>query len=243
MIRTSQKQLIDSLRSLKITSGHVILIHSSMIRFGEFEGGMGGMMDCLHQVLGQDATILMPSFTLAFASSRTWDYKTSKAETGVLTEYFRNLPDTRRTTHPFHSLSVSGPRSHEFLACKNHSSFGEGSPFELLYDMEAINLSLGIGLVGGATFLHHAEEVAGVPYRIYKNFPGDVFGEDGIRLPNTYKMFVRRINANYEYQNKWNHTLFFSCNTYLIFPLFEFLDLKVIVELPQFDYLFYNQFL
>ena len=207
MIKNSQEELSNILLELKLPKNHVYVIHSSMLKFGLFEGGLPGLMKCLHSVLGTESTILMPTFTLTYGETRTWDYHNSKAETGALCEYFRKLPETLRTIHPFHSMAVSGPLAKRFEQCTNLSSFGENSPYALLYELGAYNIALGIGLVGGATFLHHAEEEAKVPYRLYKEFPGDVFNKDGKKSPNTYKMFVREIATEYEYRNVWDHVL------------------------------------
>ena len=163
-------------------------------------------MKCLHEVLGDEATILMPAFTLSTGKTRHRDYH-SKAVTGALAEYFRKLRGTLRTIHPFHSLSVAGPKAKDFASCQNLSSFGIGSPFDQLYEKGAFNIALVIRLVGGATFLHHAEEMAQVSYRFYKDFPGEVIAEDGVKRENTYKMFVREIGDTYEYRNEWCHVL------------------------------------
>ncbi|MBY0237588.1 MAG: AAC(3) family N-acetyltransferase, partial [Burkholderiaceae bacterium] len=95
------------------------------------------------------------------------------------------------------------PLIHRFARCKNLSSFGPGSPFEQLVEMEAVNLALGTEFVGGATFLHHTEEVAAVPYRFYKEFPGQVLDAQGQVQPDHFRMYVREITDAYEYDNDW----------------------------------------
>lgn len=205
MNRTSLADLADRLDRMQLPRNHVFMVHSSLLRFGLIEGGLPGVMACLRQALGPEATLLMPAFTFAYGRSRQWDYHASKAETGALSEYFRTLPGTGRTLHPFHSLSVAGPRAAEFLACHQRSSFGPGSPFALLHDLGAINIGLGTELEGGATFLHHAEELARVPYRVDKDFPGEVRGADGQPVPQTFSMFVRDIGAEHTWTNRWDH--------------------------------------
>ncbi len=207
MIKTSKQNFIAALGQFDLPKNHTYMVHSSMLRFGLFEGGLAGVVECLHEVLGPQATIAMPAFSFSYGDSRLWDYHKTKAETGALTEYFRRQPSSIRTIHPFHSISVTGPKAGEFAQCRGLSSFGVGSPFALLYDMEAINLSIGIGLVGGATFLHHAEETAMVPYRFHKDFPGEIIDENGKMLTDTYKMFVRKVEDTFEYKNEWDHIL------------------------------------
>ncbi len=207
MIKTSKKDLYDCLSQFEIPKNHIYIIHSSVLKFGIFEGGAKGILEVLYEVLGNSATILMPTFTFNYATTKTWDYHASKSEAGALTEFFRKQNTTKRTLHPFHSLAVSGPQKELFLKNKNLSSFGPGSPFEVLYEHSAINIALGIGLVGGATFLHHAEEVANVPYRYHKDFPGVIIDENGKNIEKVFKMFVRKITPEYEFCNTWDHVL------------------------------------
>jgi aminoglycoside 3-N-acetyltransferase len=204
MIRTSQTDLMIALRTLDLPADHVYVVHCSLLKLGLIEGGLKGVMQCLWDVLGRDATILMPTFTFAFGRTRVWDYHQTRSETGALSEYFRRLPGALRTIHPFHSLAVIGPRTHQFSDCAALSSFGHGSPYALLYDVEAINIAIGIDLVCGATFVHHTEEMAQVPYRFYKEFPGEVCDQHGQKMPNTYKMYVRKITDTYEYDTVWS---------------------------------------
>lgn len=176
-----------------------------MLRFGVIENGLAGTLACLRDTLGPDATILMPAFTFAYGRTRTWDYHASKAETGALTEYFRRQPGVLRSVHPFHSISASGPHAADFAGCTDLSSFGPASPFARLLDADAINLALGTDFVGGATFLHHTEEAARVPYRYHKPFPGEVTDADGLQRPGPYSMYVREIAEQHEYINHWDH--------------------------------------
>lgn len=204
MRRTTRAELVDVLRRLNLPRQQVFMVHSSLLRFGLFEDGLPGVMDCLHQVLGDRATLVMPTFTFSYGSTRHWDARQSKAETGALCEHFRKLPGVGRTVQPFHSMAVAGPQADALLACCQTSSFGPGSPWALLSDMGAINIGLGTEYIGGATFLHHAEEMAQVPYREYKDFPGRVLGHDGHEVALTYRMYVRKTFAEGEVRNDWS---------------------------------------
>jgi aminoglycoside 3-N-acetyltransferase len=203
MRRTSKAELIAVLERLQLPRDHVYVVHSSLLKFGLFEHGLPGVMACLWQVLGADATLLMPSFTFSYGRTRQWDWQRSRAETGALCEHFRRLPGTLRTLHPFHSLAVAGPRAAAFAACDGLSSFGAGSPFALLHELSAINIGLGTDFEGGATFLHHGEEVAQVPYRYYQDFPGRVLDAQGLAVAQTFRMYVRRADASCRWENRW----------------------------------------
>jgi aminoglycoside 3-N-acetyltransferase len=204
MHRTSLKDLKECLVRLGVKTGQTLIVHSSLLRFGVLEGGAKGVYQLLLEMLGPNGTLVMPAFTFAYGSSRIWDYHSTKSETGALTEFMRKQPDVIRTIHPFHSVVVQGSLRDEFGKCQQLSSFGRGSPFDLLHQAGAYNLSLGTDFEGGATFLHHTEEVRQVPYRMNKEFPGEVHLADGTLDPRTFRMFVRAIEPEYEYVNNWN---------------------------------------
>lgn len=210
--RTTLTEVRDVIRSLGIPRSPVIMIHSSLAGLGLIEDGLPGLYRCLTETLGSDATILMPTFSFRFGQSRHWDYWGTPSETGALTEYMRKLPETVRTIHPFHSVCGAGRYHARFAACENASSFGPDSPFQLLYDMDALNLSLGAPFVGGATFLHHVEEVLKVPYRASEDFPGNVYDRFGRRVDRTFCMYARIQTAEYQYVNVWDHVWEDLCN-------------------------------
>jgi len=180
------------------------MIHSSLLKFGIIENGVEGLLGCIQESLAGDTTIVMPAFTFSFSDTRYWSARNTKSEMGVLTEYFRNLIGAERTIHPFHSVVAYGKYANDFSGCNSLSSFGKGSPFEMLLELDAYNLSLGTEFIGGATFAHHTEEVCRVPYRYYKEFPGDIYDINGKKVNKLFKMYAREITKNYEYENNWN---------------------------------------
>ncbi len=204
MHSTSLKDLSRKITGLGIPPSSTVMIHSSLLKFGIIENGLAGFFNCIIESLSGDTTILMPSFTFSFSDSGYWNAKKTQSEMGVLTEYFRNLNGTVRTIHPFHSVVALGKYANDFAKCNSLSSFGKGSPFEKLLEFDAYNLSLGTEFIGGATFVHHTEEVCQVPYRYYKEFPGDVYDRKDEKVREVFKMYVRKITSTYEYENNWD---------------------------------------
>ena len=204
MHSTSLKDLSQKIINLKIPPSSTVMIHSSLLKFGIIENGIEGLLKCIVESLVGDTTILMPSFTFGFSESRYWSAKNTKSEMGALTEFFRKQEGTIRTLHPFHSVVAYGAHSKDFSTCNSLSSFGKGSPFEKLIDLNAYNLSLGTEFIGGATFVHHTEETCQVPYRYYKEFSGKVYDMNENKVDKVFKMYVRKITNRYEYENNWD---------------------------------------
>jgi len=204
MFRTNLKDIEALFKSFKLPSEPIVLIHSCLFKFGIIEGGAQGLLNCIRTALGPEATLVMPAFTFSFPETKLWHSNNTPSEAGAFTEFFRRAEGTRRTLHPFHSLSVIGKYQTALLERRALSSFGPGSAYELLCDMDAINISLGADFEGGTTYLHHSEEMLHVPYRFYKEFPGDVYDHQGNRVDSSFKMFVRIITKDYEYRNTWD---------------------------------------
>lgn len=204
MLKTTTKELQGALRELNIPQSRVVIVHSSLFKFGLIEGGAAGAYTCIRDELGPDTTIVMPAFTFSFGSTRVWHAKDTKSECGALTEYFRTKVATTRSLHPFHSVCAIGPMAEEITSGLCLSSFGKSSAFERLYDMDALNLSVGTEFIGGATFLHTGEEQMKIPYRFMKPFPGDVRNMDDQPIDITFEMYCREIGDTYEYDNVWD---------------------------------------
>ena len=204
MRRTDPAEIRDTLASLDIPRNRVVIVHSSLLKFGFVAGGAKAIVDVLFDVLGPETTLAMPAFSLTFGETRYWKSDETKSEMGALTEHFRRMPETRRSLHPFHSVAAMGPETETLVSGLCRTSFGPGSAFDKLYDLDALNLFIGTEFVGGATFLHMGEERANVPYRYMKDFPGEVYDADGNLVDETFAMFVRSMTDAYEYNTDWS---------------------------------------
>jgi len=197
-------KLKEHLSSYRIPKYSTIIIHSSLFRLGIIEGGVNSIVNLLKETFDETFTIVLPTFTWKYGTTREWSYHDSKSEVGVLSEKIRTLKGSLRSIHPFHSVVAYGPNA-EYLTnsiCK--SSFGPNSAFEKLLSLNSYNLSLGSEFIGGATFCHAAEEILKVPYRFYKDFPGKVRNSENNLMDITFNMYVRIIEQSYEYVNTWD---------------------------------------
>ena len=188
----------------KIPKYSTIIIHSSLFKFGVIPGGINNIIRMLEEIFDDTYTIVVPTFTFQFSSTQQWSYTSSKSETGVLCEQIRKQNNALRSIHPFHSIAAYGPNAEYLTNSICESSFGVDSPFEKLYKLKGYNLSLGSEFEGGATFCHYAEELLNVPYRVYKNFPGEVRDRNDKIVSTAFSMYVRQIEKDYEYINRWD---------------------------------------
>lgn len=203
MLRTSKKAFKVALCSMNLPKNYIYMIHSSMLKFGLFEEGLDGFMEVLYEVLGAQSSIVMPAFTFKNRDN-IWRSNESRSQMGALTEHFRRNFAEGRSCHPLHSVCYSGPISSEVSPLMSLSSFGDDSVFKFLVNNEALNLSFGTDFVGGASYLHLAEEQESIFYRAFVNLDLEVYDADNRLINHQFKYFARSIDVHgVEYKNEW----------------------------------------
>ena len=139
-------------------------------------------------------TLLLPAFTYSFCSNRIYDPAASLPETGVLPISALLELGGIRTKSAINSYIAIGPMAEELKEKTGLSIWGEGSIAELIQINNAKVLSLGLPISLSTGFLHRIEELAGVPYRFYKDFAGKWI-ESGTERSWSERMYVRSMNA------------------------------------------------
>lgn len=188
------------LAEVGLQPGDVVLVHSSLSAFGcapvrAVEGGADTVIDALLTAVGESGTVVVPTFTwrdFHRAETVTFDvaHTPCKDEVGIIPETFRLRPEARRSIHVCHSVAAIGPHTDAVMGA-GVSSFGAGSTFQRLYDLDASCLLLGVTF-GSCTELHAVEEFMRVPYRQHRDFAGStVILEDGTHIPSQSIEYLR----------------------------------------------------
>ncbi len=190
-----RRQIANGLAQVGLGAGDVVLVHSSLSAFGYVEGGADAIIDALLAAVGDGGTVVVPTFTWGAnheAERVVLDLVNTscKDEVGIIPETFRLRPEARRSTHICHSVAAIGPQTDQVMG-EGVSSFGEGSTFHQLYELDAWCLFLGVGF-SSCTELHAVEEYMRVPYRSHRDFAGStVILEDGTEMPSQSVEFLR----------------------------------------------------
>jgi aminoglycoside 3-N-acetyltransferase len=168
------------------------MVHSAMSKLGLVEGGAEAVIGAIRDVVGPDATILMPTYPLR-QSMLDWmrdptpfEVSNTRSEMGKITEIFRTSEGVVRSSHPTHPVAAQGPDATAYVATHHGSGSpaGPGSPFRRLSERSGVILCLGTGI--GKVTSHHVIEdlVADFPLPVY--LPGTmqkaVLAADGSRL-------------------------------------------------------------
>jgi aminoglycoside 3-N-acetyltransferase len=162
----SPADLAASLRTLGITGGDTLLVHSSYDAFEGFTGRPTDAITVLKNAVGPDGTLMMPTlpFTgtaLEYArSGALFDVRRTPSRMGLLTELFRRSPDVLRSVHPTHSVAVWGRDAPEIVDGHHLATTpcGKNTPFARLLDRRGKIVLMGTD-IGVLTFYHMIEEL------------------------------------------------------------------------------------
>ena len=188
----TQADLIAELGEVGLRDGDTVFVHASLDELGRLKELSDSaeiykaVYDGLRSIVGDQGTILVPTYTFSFCKREVFDVQTTPTDggpwstsTGFL-EYFRKRPGVIRSADPIHSVAGLGPKSEQLLNDLPNTCFGVDSVHDRLAKAGAKICMLGVGL-DEATFRHHVEEIAQVPFRFKKLFTGYVRDGESLR--------------------------------------------------------------
>jgi hypothetical protein len=148
------------------------------------------LLDIVLDVIGPERTLLLPSYTFAYAKNRQYDIRLTPPETGVLPKTALRRDGFLRTLKPINSYLVFGPRANEVLALPCATAWGSDSVMEWVENNDVRLCVLGVPWHEACSFYHRAEQIANVPYRYYKRFPGALLRDGEVIGQCEETMFV-----------------------------------------------------
>jgi len=163
----TRQDIAAGLAGLGIAPGDVLLVHSSLSRFGHVEGGADAVIDALLDAVGPEGTVAVPTHTWGTVHARNpvFDVRNSPSIVGLITETFRKRPGAVRGLHPTHSCAAIGPMAGELS--HGHETqvtpCGSKSPYQRLMECGGKIVFLGVTLFVNTSF-HALEEIACVPW-------------------------------------------------------------------------------
>ena len=190
-------KLVSEFRRIGLSNGDVLLVHSSFKSFGGVEGGPQTVIDALMNVLGSEGTLIVPRFNFDFSTyGTTWDVRSTPSHMGIISEFVRKDPRSKKVFHPIYPFSIIGKYADELIKHRYKGGYSKDSIFHqlLVYDAKIIQIDK---VYKSTTLIHHAEEILKVDYKYYKNFTGYVIDENGKKYEDTFNLYVRKIDEGY----------------------------------------------
>lgn len=190
--------LASAIKELGIEKGDMICVHSNFTQFGKIlprkNEFLSVLIDIFKELVGDEGTILVPTFTYSFCRGLCFDKKHSKTSVGALGEYFRKENGVYRNDDPIFSHAIWGAKT-ELFKTEFRECFGKNSAFDIMYENNAKFIMLGLG-AEGFTFYMYIEQNIGVNYRYLKKFIGQIIDENGAKKESEILYFVRNLDMN-----------------------------------------------
>lgn len=176
----NRESLRRDLRTLGVVPGQILLVHASLRRIGWVSGGADDVVAALREVLGHDATLVVPASTADNSdTSRLYRDRTEgmspdeirryrdamppftperpSVGVGRIAERVRTTPGAVRSQHPQTSFAALGPQARMLMTGhRPDCHLGEFSPLGRLYQAGAWVLLMGVGYEA-CTCFHLAE--------------------------------------------------------------------------------------
>jgi aminopeptidase-like protein/aminoglycoside N3'-acetyltransferase len=137
------------------------------------------LYSALREVVGSEATLVVPSFSLSFERNEDFDVEHTPSVHGKwstsldFVEFFRRLPGVVRSGDPNCSVAALGPKAKDLLEGLPNTTFGVDCMYDRLLKAGGKICCIGARLAD-TPFLHYAEEISGVPFRYKKLFTGRI---------------------------------------------------------------------
>ncbi len=201
----TRQDLETAFQAIGITTGMILIVHTSMKSLGWIPGGARSVVDALLAAIGPEGTLVMPTHTGDNSDPRYWSRPPVPAEwwdairretpvfdparspsrgMGAVVECFRAYPGVQRSNHPTYSFIACGPAAEQILARHDlEGGLGEHSPCGALEREDAHVLLLGVDF-DNCTVMHLAE-FRGEARTFYKQASAVL--RDGQRVWTEYK--------------------------------------------------------
>lgn len=186
----TRQTIADGLRAVGLEPGDGVYVHSSLSSFGRVEGGPDAVVDAILDLLGDDGTVVFPTFTgdaviaavlgLSGHSGAVIlpdgadvdldDLATVKEQhifTGAIPKAARRRDDFIGSNHPLYSICARGPLAEEIVASNEKYIFfsHEDKDIYLLGQHGGKTLLLGTKHVANSS-IHLVSEFAGLEYKM-----------------------------------------------------------------------------
>lgn len=168
MREPDRADVVRQLRELGVSAGAVLLVHASFRAVRPVLGGPDGLIDALVEAVGDNGTVVMPSWPKR--SERGFDPAVDPAapDLGVVADRFWRRPGVLRANHPA-AFAALGPDAaavlRDPLPLPPHVP---ESPVGRVRDLDGSILLLGVDHDANTT-IHLAELEGGARYRVPKH--------------------------------------------------------------------------
>jgi aminoglycoside 3-N-acetyltransferase len=186
--------IVKALRSIGLTKGDKVMVHSALSSFGKVKGGPDTVIDAILEIVSPSGTVIIPTFG---NSDKVFDPLKSETNLGIIAQTFWKRKNAVRSKHPAASIAAIGLEAEYFTI--NHencaTAHGENTPYMRLVQQGGKVLLLGVDL-DRMTLLHSVETLAKSPYlrpitKSYVDAKGKTQTKTWNYFPGPHRNFIK----------------------------------------------------
>ena len=150
--------IIRDLQAMGLKSGDDVMVHSSLSSIGHVEGGALTAVEAFLDLLGEEGTLMVPTFT--HSGCQYFDPLVTPSLNGAITEAARGVPGAVRSLHPTHAATAIGPDAKNLVDDLDRGALGRDCALDRLCKKGGYVLLLGVDQKSNST-IHIGEDYAG----------------------------------------------------------------------------------
>jgi len=170
------ERLTSDLLSSGIRAGDLVMVHSSLSKIGNVDGGPATVIQSIIDIITPEGTLIMPCYNSAevmlkeLKHGKLLDLRSSPSFTGKITETFRTWPGVVRSSHPFSSSCAWGKLA-EYVTdgqALNPNVCHADSPVGRMLKLKGRIIGIGIPIAQGLGVAHYLEDTwDGFPFEVH----------------------------------------------------------------------------
>ena len=220
-ISIDSNEIFSKLKNFNMSNINCLFVANDLGKIGLTPGkSKKELLDDLYKnitKINPNITIVVPTANFNLVNTnKIFDLKnTPSFRMGAFSEYIRKIEGSKRSYHPFWSLTAKGPLANMIVDGVSNHAYDENSAFAKLFKINSSYfLSIGDHPRFMLAIIHHFENMFKVPYRFTKTFKMNCVKNNKIiteyfkldvlkkEFMNQKRSFNKKIFDNFEKKNK-----------------------------------------
>ena len=203
MVDYTYKDIIEALIKIGLKERDTVFVHSNLGFFGRLENAKTAEDLCeafynaFKEVLGDEGTLMVPTFSYSFCNNVDFDLNNTKGVCGIFSEYIRKLPFSMRSCDPNFSVAGFGKMASYLTVNMPAHSYGDNSFFDRFCKINGKICNLNFD--ANSSIIHYIEKKLQVPYRFDKEFSGKIIINGKSEVKSFYH-FCRNLSDNPDFK-------------------------------------------